>query len=52
MTNMQIARKEIGKVIARQRLATALRSNVPEAANHDIEIRSDVLLYEERCLDK
>ena len=48
MEAMQIARSEMLKVIARQRIATALRMNVPAVAYHDMAIISDLLLYKER----
>ena len=45
---MQTARSKMLKVIARQRLATALKMNVPAAADRDITIGSDFFLYKER----
>ena len=36
------------KLSARQRLATALQFNVPTAADRDIPIGSEVLLFKER----
>ena len=52
MKAIQIARKEMEKVIAKQILATALRSNVPKAADNETRIGSDVLLYKERPVNK
>ena len=48
MKALQTARSEMVKVIARQRLASALRLNVPAATDRDIAIGSDALLYKER----
>lgn len=52
MLALKIARSEMLKVIARQRLATAIQKNVPKVANHDISIGSDVLLYKERPVNR
>ena len=48
MTALSIARSEMAKVIARQRLSTAIRHNVPKAADQEVTVCSDVLLYKER----
>ena len=48
MKALQTARSEMVKIIARQRLASALRRNVPSSADRDILFGSDVLLYKER----
>ena len=48
MEAMQAAQSEMLKVIAGQRLATALKMNIPAAADRDITIGSDVHLYKER----
>ena len=48
MKVMKTARSNMLKVIARQRLATALKMSVPAAADRDTTIGSDVLLYKER----
>ena len=48
MKPMETSRSEMLKVIARQRLTTSLKMNVSTAADHDISIGSDVLLYKER----
>ena len=45
MRAMQVARKEMSKEIGQNRLTTALKSNVPTAAHHDIGIGSQVLVY-------
>lgn len=52
MNAMHIARNEMIKVTARQRSATALRSNVPSATGHHIAIGLDVLLYSERPVNE
>ena len=49
MIAIQTARSEMMKVISRQCLATALQLNVPTAADRDIPIGSEVLLYKERA---
>ncbi len=48
MKALQTAQSEMVKIIARQRLASALRRNVPSAADRDILTGSDVLLYKEK----
>ena len=45
MKAIQISRKEMEKMIAKQLLATIFRSNVPKAAHHNIANGSDFLVY-------
>ncbi len=48
MKALNVARSEIAKVIARQRLATVLRKYIAKTADYDLLIVSDVLLYVKR----
>ena len=45
---MHSARKEMSTIIAKDRLSTAIRTNVPSAAMKDIEVGNCVLLYREK----
>ena len=45
---LSVARSEMLKFMAKQRLATALRRHIPEITDHDLPIGSDVVLYKER----
>ena len=49
---MALARKEITKVIAKDRVTRALRINVPSAALTDIPIGSRVLVFREKPENK
>ena len=52
MNAMQAARNDMSKEVARSRLSTALRSNVPAATNRDISIGSEVLVFKEPPVNK
>ncbi|CDF36780.1 unnamed protein product [Chondrus crispus] len=52
MNAMQAARKDMSKEVARSRLSTALRSNVPAATNRDVSIGSEVLVFKEPLVNK
>ena len=51
MAAMHSARKEMAAAIAKERLSSAIRANVPAAAMKDIKIGSDVLVYREKPED-
>ncbi len=48
MLALSVARSEIMKFVAKQRLSTALRRHFPKMTGHDVPIVSDVLFYKER----
>ena len=52
MPAMHSARKEMAAVIAKDRLSTAIRANVPAAAMKNTKIVSDVFVYRENPEDK
>ena len=47
MKALNTARSEMVNVITRQILATTLRKSVPSAADNNVSICADVLLYKE-----
>lgn len=49
---MVMARKEMGRIAAQTRLETALRRNVPCAADSDIRVGDYVLMYREKPIGK
>ena len=52
MKALQSARGEMAKRMAQNRLKTALRSNVPEAADKEVAIGSKVSVYKENPINK
>lgn len=52
MAAMHSARKEMTAFIAKDRLSTAIRANVPAAAMKNIKVGSDILVYRENPEDK
>ncbi len=48
MIVLSVARSEMVKVMAKQRVLTALRRQFPKMTDHDVPIGSDVFLYKER----
>lgn len=52
MKAMQLARTEMTQIIAKARVHAALSKNVPSAADTDIKIRDNVLVYREKPVGK
>ena len=52
MKAMVLARKEMTRIIAKERIPRALRTNVPSAAHTDIPIGSRVLIFREKPENK